>query len=199
MKSSREVNGEIYIFKVKGVHTSSQSQTQLYLNLFSSCVCQNTRNWTRFLPVVRYSSNRKVKTHHGLHNHAWLASLLLLLSQNTQNMGHEEIIAVVREAHAHPEPGDDVWRRQTGRADVTVTSRCDSEARSGIHRLPAQRPVSPYQPVMTGTHFHLLLDPNPSPKHHLLPVPDTLHALITCSPFPSKTSVNGLIAGLTAH
>lgn len=100
MKSSREVNGEIYIFKVKGVHTSSQSQTQLYLNLFSSCICQNTRNWTRFLPVVHYSSDWKVKAHHGLHNHhAWLASLLLLLSQNTENMGHEEIIAVVREAH----------------------------------------------------------------------------------------------------
>lgn len=43
---------------------------------------------------------------------------------------------------------------------VAVVSR-DSKACRGIHRLTAHRGMSCSQPVMTGTHFHLVLDQNP--------------------------------------
>lgn len=69
---------------------------------------------------------------------------------------------------------------------VTVVSCCDSEACRGIHRLTAQ---SCSQPVMTGTHFHLVLDQNPQSNHLLSSSLCTLHAPVTWSPFPPNTSV----------
>lgn len=43
---------------------------------------------------------------------------------------------------------------------VAVIAHCDSEARSGAHRLTARGPVSRHWTVMTCTHFHLVLDQN---------------------------------------
>lgn len=44
---------------------------------------------------------------------------------------------------------------------VAVVSCCDSKACKGIHRLTAHRGMSCSQPVVTGTHCHLVLDQNP--------------------------------------
>lgn len=42
---------------------------------------------------------------------------------------------------------------------VAVVSYCDSKACRDIHRLTAHRGVSCSQPVITGTHFYLALNP----------------------------------------